>query len=290
MVVWENFVKDAIAIGSGACLGTFVAYALEIFWFFGILIGGASGYVFRLLLDPERILWAGRAAWKQLLSALQKMKKRWTPVPGWENRIVPYLYSSLALGGFAGVFVGGISFWVYIFFEEMNVTVSGCIETYVFGAFSTASVVMLTAIDGAFFPLENYKREFTKGEIRRDAGWALYFNIIAIHFTIIYGVLGGLFLLGLFAFRYIAKIPRALLILLQIALLFLKHFIRIVHSETYTSCALYAAVVTFLAFFTASRDPLFLTAAWAAGGIMGAGMRRVVLSWLPPELEVSPRQ
>lgn len=246
----SDFQKDAFSIACGAFLGAMCAHAWGYGWFFGIILGGITGYGIRMCTEPARMRVCAQWAYEKVSDRL---------LIDWRERVRSDFYVGIGLGGIFSVTIGfcliiaglvegkSISFlvfWYLLVHVIMNI----------FILFFTFFVSFL------FYTQRDPVRVYDDEKML-----CRHLNSIIIHYHIVRFSL-------IYTWKGILHAP----LLWQFA----KTFFRLVHSDNFTACGVYASLVATIIFFTTPYQPLWLLLGAVVGGIAGAGARRIIVARL----------
>lgn len=267
----NEFQKDVFAIFVGGFLGALFAHSFGYFWFIGIALGGAVGYLARLLTEPGRVIYAARLAFRRIYA--------WEPKPNWRRRLLTGFYAGVCVAGPASM-LGGILFTLPISTLSSDFTA----HQIILG--SVALFLGLHCIIIAAFCLDSYDRtmcvSLAKLSIMKKD--ARKYNALVMPWRILCFLFMLLWCAGRFIITHRSTIWKETLKILMSAGKFLKIFIRLVHTEALVACGLYSAASAMIIFFTMPHQPIPMTSAALIGAVVGAIMRRVVL-YTPAEAE-----
>jgi len=257
----SEFHKDFLSIGWGSFIGAMLAHSFGYFWLFGILMGGASGYIFRLFTEPQRILWALRIAWQRTISFIIK--------PDWRERLKCGFEIGIGLGGFFGVSVGIIFVFSSLFDSliEGTLTLVNLVNIALWYISIILGLTLGFGILGIIVYLYIIKSP-TEMDFADAKSMMKNLNAVALHYKAIS-----------FSFKGIKWAVMNIPMILRTSYQFLKIFLRLVHSDDFSACGVYACIGALVIFFLVPFHPFFMLLAAFLGGAAGAFMRRLALRY-----------
>lgn len=269
--VQGDFGKDALAIALGMFFGLVAAYAFElqgVQLLVGAPVGALMGYLARMLMEPERIKWAAKTAWRKVIN--------WHPKPDWKERVEGGAAIGLSIGGGISLVLLMVSILVYSIYsiDEPLLAIKICL-IYLIGG-SVASV--FSAI--LFIPAEYFNECPVADQFTRNAGWL--FNMFTAPFTAVILPFVLLFNLTHWCWenrQWLAKTAREVAVR---AASFIKVFVLLVHSDHFSACGSWAAIGVIVAILTVPLTIPAILVSVTIGGLVGAGMRQIVLMLLTP--------
>lgn len=263
--------KDALAIGLGFFFGLVAAYAFElrgVQLLVGAPVGALMGYLARMLMEPERVKWAAKTAWRKTTEL--------RPKPDWRERIVIGVRVGLATGGIGGILISVISVSAVLSGKGSELPLGNLVGGSSLLAYCASFIAMtLLAIPLDILLVYCLFDSPNSRETIYFVWFAKNFNAIAIHYHAVRFLLIGLYKTAIFL-EYIPAIVKVILKLTKTFLLF-------VHSDHFSACGSWAAVGVIVTILTVPLTVPSILISSVIGGLVGAGMRQVVLMLLAPE-------
>ena len=253
--------KDAFAIATGIFLGVMFAHALGIYWPLGIVVGGAVGYLARLLTEPKRVASAAEMAWRAVAEGLPKYQ--------FKQRVMYGFCVAVSLAGMFGLVLTVILLIQVLLGYKMPSDLLYRVVVTVFLVHAVATTV-------GFLVATCLSPPPSKEDVQLAKKGFTYFNFISIHILAGYYPLKGI-VLFVKNFSFFARTT----------LKFTRLFLKFVHSEMFTACSAYSMVFGTLTFLAVPNSLAFILFFAVLGGIAGALVRLVVLELLQ-EADANP--
>ena len=246
----NSFKKDTFAIAVGMCLVALFFGSLGYPIWLGALIGFFGGYLTRIIEEPQKIAWAAKTAWRNIVGC--------KPPENWKIRVEAIIWATIGINGLIAYTIAPLMTWAIL----GNGSV---IKTHLPTLLALSMICSLMPAALIYFTYDN--------ELHKTARLlGKHCNVIAIPFYAAYFTI-------LWTWKAVIKLP----FLFAVSLRFTRTFLLLVHSRDAVACGIYGcAFGTGISLF-GPANPVLLLVSVVVGALTGATMRRVVLYLLQPQ-------